>query len=397
MTHSRAINRMVSSDAGYGTARRKFGRGPSGPVVVNNAALDAFRTARTNRASGTCDIVLIGDSWGESTGATTQANGFVPKLVTALEAAFPTSGVPAIGRSTWVPWDYQNGGGSGSLANEHAYTSKTGTWGGFNSGVGNHNGRPTTVGDTITYSFTGDGFAVAYWCQGGFGVLGVKIDGVAQTSIDTAVGTGGQRLSPIYSMSAGTHTVEISWASGTTAPMFHGCMVYHGNQTKGLRIINAHRSAAQSGDKNNMTSWTRDSYEASPSDLGFYSPDLIVANLSLTNDYNNQTALATFQTDTQTLLDRLRFRSTNCPVLLWAGNAPNDQGAKAIPWTSYRDVFAAVAAADPTKTAFVDFSGAIPTAIADTGVNAFWYTDKIHPNDAGHTTLANLLAAVLSS
>lgn len=376
--------------------RRATGPVVGGPVVVNNSALDAFRTARTNRASGTCDIVLIGDSWGESERATTYANGFVPKLVTALETAYPTTGVTALGRSTFIPWDYANGSG-GSLAVEHAYTSKTGTWTGGTGGVGNHNGRPTTVGDKLTYTFTGDGFAVAYWCQTGFGVLGVKIDGVVQTSIHTALGTGGQRLSPIYSMSAGTHTVEISWASGTTAPMFHGCMVYHGNQTKGLRIINAHRSAAWSGDRDNMTSWTRDSYEAFPSDLGFYSPDLIVANLSLTNDYNNQTALATFQTYTQAVLDRLRFRSANCPVLLWAGNAPNDQGVKAIPWTSYRDVFLAVAQADPTKTAFVDFSGTIPTAIADTGINAFWYTDKLHPNDAGHTTLANYLAAALSS
>lgn len=383
---------------GFGHSNRRsqrVGGGYSGPTIVNNSALDAFRTARTNRASAPCSILMVNDSWGEAFNCNPYTLGYVSKVGAALEAAFPTTGATALNTSTFIPANIS--GPSGGYGGQTSYTSKTGTF------AFNPNGRDAAlaaVGDSITYTINGDGFAIPYWNQPGWNSsITVEIDGVSQGTIvlcgpgDTA---GGFRVTPRYAMSAGTHTVKISYAAGANLAQIYGLLRYYGNHNKGMRVLDMNRAGWDSGRRNHLLDYNN-YRQAGQSDMTMTDSSLATLNFSLTNDYNNQTPIATFQSNVLATMSMIRASNANRPILLWAANAPNDQGAKAIPWTSYRDVYLSIAQADPTKTAFVDFSAVIPSAAADTGIWSFWDTDKLHPNPAGHATLAGLLAAVLSS
>lgn len=358
--------------------------GAAAAALVNSTALATYRTARGNRLTTPLDILVITDSWGEGWNSTPYTDGFLHKLAGLMEAGFPTTGASPVERSTYVPCDLDTGGGSGG---QHAYASLVagGPSSRGTSGLGARDFRYNTIGQGSTYTVTGTGFKVAYFQNNNNpGSLGVKIDGVAQADIDCATGLTQARLSALYTMSQGTHTIEITAKTLTSgqSPIFNGLYVYNNTETKGIRVIDGAHAGYKSGDVN-LTGGTTVFGQS-----GILTPKLVVMNLSTTNDYNSQTALATFKANVQArILDIRGYGVANCPVLLFAAPKPDDQTGQVIPHSSYVQQYADIAAVDP-YTAFLDLTQVLPTAFSDRGINAFWDTDYLHPTTAGHATLA---------
>lgn len=378
---------MISLGLGLTSTR---GGGVAASLIRNAGALSAFNTAVTNRASSPVIIAVAGDSWGERFNTGAYGLGWVDLLAAGIRAKYPTTGADSgQGGADFNPPDYSQPA-SGSI---HAYTSLRGGFGGGISagGFGRRYFTYTAIGHGARYTKTFTELAVDWFNNASVsGTITVSIDGGVTAGVDfftinTATGTANKVNRTVLgaTFSDASHTVDVDCLIvGVGNCLFMGLTPYRGNRTKGFTIIEACRQGSTANDEN----LGNDHLIASGCHL-------LILPVTI-NDYNAQTASATYETRIAARMATARTSNASLPILLMGYNAPNNLGARTPTYPTVLASLATLSDADPTKTAFLDISSVFPTAAADTG-NTYWDTDLLHPKAAGHTLISSTLVGQL--
>jgi lysophospholipase L1-like esterase len=355
-----AVSLTFTISDGTGTS---VGAGPL-PAMV------AWRNALKNRATTPATVLWIGDSLSEGQGASARANRWQDKVLAQLRTDLPTPGVA--GGYGYVPTWYAVYTPDSTWSTTHRST--TGTVADLQQNPGdtvdkNLGLRHTNLAAGATLSMTVTGTSADVWWQQGYGSFTVAVDGGTPTTINTSGGTTGYPSKTTISLGAtGSHTVLIT---ATTASRVAGLMVYDGDETKGIRAVDA----AHVG-------FFSDSYLGAGMQRAWQlvSPDLAVIELGV-NDYvfAHQTS-AQVKANLQTLISEIRAgvsKQVSIAVVIIAGTI--NSGSNAETYTAYRNAITAITTADPT------------VKLLDWGTITQTASDAFHPSNAGYTTLAGII------
>jgi hypothetical protein len=253
-----------------------------------DAALTPWFAALANRDNAPAKILCIGDSITEGQGATTEDRRWVSRLRDGLRRRHPVTG--ALG----------SGGGRGFLPGYHATTSFPQTWtltGGASQnssfGIGRKGIKFSSAG-TATATLIGTSLDV-HAVIGSAGSVTVTVDGGTPTTITTTGGTlGGETTTRIALGTSGSHSVVLTWVSGT--PYVGGFTLYDGDENAGIRMA----EAGYFGQKTDY--WNQGYWDLGP--LHAYAPHLVVIALSM-NDYGASSDVAAITPQLQTFFARL--------------------------------------------------------------------------------------------
>lgn len=369
-------------------------------IILNEAALAPWKLARANRASSPADIVAIGTSITEGYNSCTYGSRWVDIVAQKLKTNFPTSGAAGQNGSSFIPAYY-----FGTWLGTQSYSATTGTV--TDSATGGGGLRVSTLSNTTpgsrTYPFSGTSFDLIYTKQTTVtSVVNISIDGGTTAGVDLftldanqsgGYGTVGKWTSP--ALSAGAHTVKITWSSGTQPFYIHGIVAYNGDETKGIRVHEfGHAGQRVSG------------AIAPPTNSGgTVTADLILMDGYTSNDFIFQTDLASFQSGMRTLITNWRtfFNNSECPVLLLSYTEPGSTpGGQLPPFYQYLDVWRELTRS-MKNVAFLDLSRVSwPVAAKSPAVTidpyGYYDTDRLHPSAAGggHAFLGQVISDILS-
>jgi lysophospholipase L1-like esterase len=367
-----------------------------GRVILDDATLTVRSTQRTTHASsrgggtygtgldwiapgglnrtraafltGTADIVTIGDSITEGSGATTDANRWARKLVdNNLRSLYQPIGITG-GRGFEIPWH------TGGTAAFDPWTNSGGTQL-IDTGLALKAYQLDSSGDQMSATFIGTRIDVFWRRTTTGGTVNVTIDGGAPTSINcNGVDTPGQHTS-FSGLSDAAHTIVIAWVSGTD--IIEGVFVYRGDEASGIRLW----SGGHGG-------WTA---VAEGKDADWAQTLLAIPNLSTViielgiNDRTANTTPAVVVASLEAIVTTIRARVT-ADIVVW--NMWQSSTAATYPWTDYETIIKEWIHTDGTINFFDGRAriGDSPSALQ---------ADGLHPNDTGHTLLASELSAFL--
>lgn len=360
------------------------------PAIYQTSALATFRTALANRASAPCTIAVAGDSWGYYNGSFGQR--WPDLLGNNLRTAFPTTGATSVGGSTYKEVFFSNTLNDGLWNGETSWTSVTGAGGtSGNSGFGRSSMAFGTAGAGYRWSWSGTSCGVYFPGGVGYaaGSVSIAIDGGTPTTVTPSTYGNTAVEWSSGALSNGSHTIDILGVSGGTAAL--GLMFYNGDESKGIRTMNGARGGATSSEASLMGTYFSDGVlKLAPAKLGI---------IALTiNDYNAQTALATFKTNIQARISDMRTSAGNAslPILLVGWNQPGNIGVLSLSYASYVAKLKEVADAD-ALVAVLDLQDYVPVCQTSGTPDpiGFWHTDRLHPTVYGHSYLGTLVANAL--
>lgn len=117
--------------------------------------------------------------------------------------------------------------------------------------------------------------------------------------------------------------------------------------------------------------------------------DLITLCVGMNDAANDATTVSLYTTSLNSMVDAIRLARPNAEIILCA--PVNTTEASRTPYIqNYRNAMQGVATSKGTL--FCDFSQAYPVSAVSTIT-----TDGIHPNDTGHTDIANLLYPIIQT
>ncbi|ALY08463.1 minor tail protein [Arthrobacter phage Anansi] len=352
--------------------------------------LQDYQTKLANAANVQCNIVAMGDSITEGTGASNVVNRWQTIMQTELRyrhgaltgATFP-----------WIPtWPRTSAPGMPVTRSGNVGVD-------VNRGIGWKAGIINTDG-AVTFTFTGTSFKLIVLKGSTTGVMDVSIDGGAVQSYNTNSITGGGSDAAYKwdsgPLTRGTHTARVTWNASSPANYgiyLFGCLTYDGDETNGIRVLDG----GYHGSNSSMyTSAQLTQLGANINSVG--NVGLVISAVG-TNDYGQSTPIATFKERLELFVSTLRSTGYTgsiafCGVYkgLTSGVARDDAL-----WTSYLDQMRQVAATD-SKVAFFDWRLRMPdvpepyNASASLGL----YADGLHPSDAGHKYIAGFMTDYLS-
>lgn len=347
---------------------------------IRDSKLAGFWTALARRDVAPVDIVILGDSVAEGTGASIKANRFIDRFAAAMRALYPVNGVTG---GEYVPCFYVNGTWAawtlaGTITNHL-----------FDYGLG---ARATELGAaaTMTITRTCTSFDLFYVKSAAGGSFTVQIDGGAAVTVNTVAGgtTDGNKWSS-GPLAAGNHTVLVTQSAGGTV-IIDGAYFYNGDETKGVRVWDAsHFGSSVASINAAMPSW-------GPGNLAAISPALLMFEMGL-NDVTGGSIGVTAAV--QNVLTNARTYAGSGPSTLLFGMYER-QNAYTGPnggWDVYYPFFTAAAVNDGL-TAFIDLWGRWQGKVHESNTGSGWANpygwvsnDQIHPSDAGHLALSEQL------
>jgi lysophospholipase L1-like esterase len=331
-----------------GVAGQIYAHGATALDLPASTALAAFRWAL---AKGTANIVIIGDSVGEGTGATTRANGWAYLLASRLKVAQGDAGPGFLG-----------------LHRTDLYTF-TGTWGPY-----------TTFGPDTQYA-AGSTNTIAMSAQT---CLSYKVYFLGTTSIDLQVDggswvetvgvlpSGGSIYTATISAgSLGSHTLGIRPHAATTAYVLGVTPVVSatGVTVNNLSVVGS-------------TTATWGTYSNQTNILYNLNPNLVIVSLGI-NDVANLVSAVDYTTRMGVITAQATARGANVLILgenptFRTGTAPDNviQGAQ--------KALAVAGGFDYINS--VDRWGSYTAANA-----AGMMSDTLHPSTAGHLDIADFV------
>jgi lysophospholipase L1-like esterase len=366
---------------------QQLGGAHSGKLQGWFAALGRRQTARAN-------IALIGNSVTAGQGATSFPGCWAQLLPVQLRARFPTPGLATAGRgflppiippsnpTTFSPpYVAISGATAGQLeaGSLYGFGPNLETW---NLNVGS--------GASLAYSLVGDSADILWAGATGNGTFSWKVDAGGTTNISTSTALNPAAVTHVSLGSAGAHTLTVAYVSGT--PVYvTGVIEYDGDYTSGIQCHDLGFSGSTSG----YWTVTGGATELAAA-LASLSPGLICIELGL-NDNANGIAPAVTAANITSVIAAIRAAlGATCPpfLLLAMYNAAQDGPTSAALWAQYVTALYGIAAADPLID-ILDFSLRMPsTAAANTW--SLYNADGIHPNNAGHQLIADILTDFLS-
>jgi lysophospholipase L1-like esterase len=331
--------------------------GTGDPRELRATPLRPWLAALAKRDTSPADMYTLGDSITEGVGVSTKGARWADLLLSNLRAWAQPAGVT--GGEGFVPIAY-------NLNNFPQRWTTTGTLGttvfaqSYGPGL---RAYQLNGGVAASLTFTGTGCDILYVKGSWGGTMQVAVDGGTATNVPqfNATAADGFRYQGIRGLDPGVpHTVTVT-ASGVI--IVAGAVVYNGDETQGIRLLEAGRSGA-------TCAGFVASLPAVQAQVTTLAPSLVLINLG-TNDYNAGTTAA-----------------ANASVVLIAGWNPLSSTQAA--WQPYRTAVAAVAAA--TGAAVFDMGA----RYGDTKTDTLGLTiDRTHPNAAGHRLYADSLTDFL--
>jgi lysophospholipase L1-like esterase len=347
-------------------------------IVSKGAALEAWFSALGNRAVAPARILAIGDSITEGSNATSLLRRWVQRLLSSIRARFPQ--VPAGGIGHLPPYYIGSSMGQPFSAVSSPPPGTDTTFG---------LGRRCAVmsgAQSYTYTITGTSFWLWYVSGPTTGNISVTIDGGAPFTITTAaspLADGKTWTSPV--LSAGSHTVQVSVASGTI--YFTGLSVFNGDENAGVQLFESGHWGWKTTDwANNSAYW--------PGVITPIQPQLVTIAL-MTNDYQAGVDPATCKANLLAMIAAVRSKCATPPsIVLVTYPARGDVSNPAHAWSEYVAVAASIATAD-AGVAHLDLSSRYASP-ATTNALGNWDGDKVHPTDKGHGLIAETVLAFVS-
>lgn len=375
----------------------KAGSGPAWPIDADaNDRIDLVRTelghdpalrrwwaSLAGRYGSITSVVVFGDSLSEGFGATSVARRWQQVLQAELRARFQPPGVAgaavpyicAAPRVNPIPADYPRTATAGVTTSEHGL--------GLRSAV-------IPAGESVTFSWTGTR-ARLYGTKGvGVGRYGIRLDGAAEVVVDGAAAatSSGQLLWDSGPLAAGAHTVLVQRSSTTTASpgnvLVEGLATYNGDETSGVRVVDASRSGATLSTFNNSTLWR--------SALGAVEGKGLLIMPWGANDVTAGTTPSAFKAGLETLIGNARTAGWTGSILLV--KMPKRGSASVSAWVDYLAQMDAIAAVDP-DIATLDLRARIPDQGTPEAVALGLYVDEAHYSDKGQGLIAGYLASAI--
>lgn len=352
------------------------------------ATLPAFRAALANRDNANVRIAVVGDSWSSGWNVTTESKTWINRWQDKLRAAYPTTSLGSGGGLGYRPFRKQQPAAP--------YTNPwtlTGTSDVLYFGLGlngaqfssGHKAVMTVVGTSADLHFTkGTAAAQGYY----------KVDGGTAVNFNTG-GFASQTEDGIQTIplgASGSHTLEVGWASGAGGCFMHGCVIYNGDETKGITCYSGGHASYTTTQFVPPASGVTSHNQR----VGSLNPHLTVIMLGV-NDAVGGSKLtpAQYATNLQTMINNFRTAGVTGSFLILSQGDVVTSGMSAgnnplAPWASYCAAAAGVAAADPVNVGYFNLSapGRIPASPSTSG-GGIW-VDNLHLGDDGHELMADL-------
>lgn len=308
------------------------------------------------------DINILGDSISEGAGATPsyRANGYVGLLRSYFNGL--------------------NDVGGGFVPAYHPYDSKlmvtTGT-GWVNNSFGPTGGAISTptANDYVEFTINADSCEIYYVKGSTAGSFKISVDGVDYATINAYnASLVASEKTTVTGLTNGTHTIRITHISATTYIIGY-------REVKGFKGVRLNM-CARWGTQTSAAVGANSIYA-----INKLTPDLsIIAYVA--NDSNAQVTLTTYATNIQTLITNAKLTGD----VLIIGNGLHNPNTTPISETQYTDVLAALALKN--NCGYIDINkawsnnGAIAAALG-------YYTDNVHPANAGHQIKKDIILKAL--
>jgi hypothetical protein len=337
--------------------------------------LRRWRAARAKALAGQAkaNVNFLADSIGEGTGA---SNHYTKGLAALLRSYFTSAPFNDTGVG-FIPAHYSTSSGTQWMA-------LTGAWIDDNTyGVCKRAKRSSTVGDTITFTFTGTSVDIWYVQRSGGGSFTVAVDGGAPTTVNTNGATAFAKKN-ISGLASGSHSVVITVSTANMVTIV-GYNPYVG-ATYGIQFNTMAKYGSVASDHTAST--------AISMEIDVYDPALTIIAL-MANDSNVQTGLDFYRTQIQILIDRAF--SFGSDVLL-VSTGLRDVNL-AIPQSAYNNIL--------KELAYQNGCAYLDVFTAWGGDEGYaWHTsnmgliqdvpgDHVHPNDGGHKDIADRIIKIL--
>lgn len=348
-----------------------------GPLVTARAGFAAAGTTP-------CNIIVYGDSVTQGVAAYNPGSAtalidyrYTTKLARRLQTKYQSGG---LGYMNSIEID------NNAPAGTAYWTWSNGDSGGFDSR--NFNGEIETVvaDETVTLHWVGTSIKFQHQ-RGttGLGTLSVVTDGGAPDTI-TPTSTGGLDYQGIYTsatLSHGSHVTVVTPSTGKT-PFICGVEIFDGDEGKGIRMWNHGRVGQYSGGVADMFSVAGLTDPLSANLCA--NPALCIIFLGI-NDCVIAFSVSSFQTNITQIIANTKSLCASSPSFLLLGAYDISSASGSPDIGPYNAALAAVAAADPNNVAYLDLR-----TIGSISMN-----DALHPDNVGHNTIANAIAAFVST
>lgn len=366
---------------------------PNGdPFRFDSTRLGAFRAALANRATAGVNVLCIGHSICEGDHANLSTR-WQAVLRDALRTRYPTSGVT--GGVGSLPPQYMGGTLDGNLTGSLPVTSTGTITTTAGTGLGKRAVRFGT-GATLTFSLpTCTGFDISYLKGSSISAsLPWSIDAASQTAINGNQASTANGLQQVRGLVATTHTLLFT-GPASSQWWVQDVMVYNGDESAGIRFMDAGHSGNTAGDflESTTNGTAYGAYTA------FGDPHLIIVESGGINEWGTvDTLRKTPRQMQEDLFDLIDGISGNCaarPSIIMFEDHKRGAPTSAFRgrWERYTDGVRRVA----REVGATLFDSQAVLGDASVNANGLFASDLTHPLAAGHTALANALDQLIAS
>jgi lysophospholipase L1-like esterase len=343
-------------------------------------ALARTRAGLLTRNTAQLDILCIGDSITEGTGASTLLGRWVALLAPMLRARFPQTPaggqgfIPALNIAT----SFVNG-----------WTTAGATSGNGTFGLGHRTVVLSSPNGAITRTVSGTSITLAYTRTTGTGSFQVFLDGSGSPALTVNTATGANATAhddgraTLSLGTRGSHTVKIAWSAGSDVYL-NGIFVYDQDESSGIRVTESGQHGSRSADWSPAA--TSSAYVLDD-DMAILQPRLVIIELCA-NDMIGGVPPVTSKANILDIISHVRSAVEPDPDILLLAAYDIGQNGYAYPWQSYVGQMRQIEAAD-ASVSLLDLSAVMPRSNeTDYGLI---YGDGVHANDGGNSLIARLV------
>lgn len=354
------------------------------PYLKRENKISKWQTALANAITTKANMIVCGDSISEGTGSSNCANRWQNLVQTGLRYRH---GVSWGADWPFIPvWPKTTAPGI-PVTRTGNVTADTTRGLGWKAGIIGSDG-------VVTWTFTGTSCKLMYFKGSTSGQFTVQIDGGAVTTVDTNSTTAPPATNAAIwdsgALTPGVHTVVVAKAASSSNSVYMGgLLTFNGDETTGIRLLDAAYHGVQS---TWFTSAKMDHLVSAVSAIG--NVKCIILNVG-TNDMGFGNSLATYKTNIQMFVDKLRTGGYTDTIVLQ--NCYKGAGRDEATWQGYGEQLRQIAAAD-ADIAYFDWRLRMPDipATYNTPPDGYLFNDGLHPNDTGYAYIAEFLTNYFS-
>jgi lysophospholipase L1-like esterase len=354
---------------------------------VPPAGLMRWHAALAGRTSAPAKVVVVGDSISEGQGATAKSNRWVEKFQANLRSYYGVTGGEGYSEAAFLQNSFPSPWSAGGNVTAN-----------YTFGYGQRCAVLRSPDGYIQRTVTGSSVVISYLKNTSLGSFSVFVDGssTAALTVNTATGAtsstaGGGRATVTFS-AAGSHTVQLKWASGGDV-YIPGMWIYNGDENSGIHVTDSAKYGSATHDWTPTTSNT-DTAHILGDELKVDQPDLVILEIGA-NDRTQEVTSSIYATNLATIVNELLTSQTLPPSVLLV--AAYNEGTANEAWQNYIDVQKSLVGQNPNNLAHFDLSTRMPTATTATSAWGLFASDGVHPSDRGHALIADYVTNYLLS